>query len=358
MIFSVEKGVTVLVCSRNGEANLAPTLRSLSLQVVSPEVPWEVIFIDNASTDNTKKAADDLWNSYDLLIPYISVTESLPGKENAIDLGLRLSRYAYVIICDDDNWLNEDYVQVAFSIMSENKQIGLLGGFGIPVFEKEKPVWFSTYENSYAVGKQNSFNGEIKPTLEMRFIWGAGSVINKNAYQLLTNAGFSRILTQKKYPAIARCEDMELSQAIQLTGFKLWYDDRLIYRHFISGEKLTWHYLLSLAKSGAMVRPYLLLYSALHILGTKNKNPYDYYRKIWRQYKRNYILDMIISVLRLKNIRHNFCLLLQRHWEADHTDFSNVTKWYFLLGALQLNTAVFKSIFNQVVKLKNNLPSN
>ncbi len=83
------------------------------------------------------------------------------------------------------------------------------------------------------------------------FLWGAGAVINREAYFQLRAAGFSRIITYEKYPQIARGEDIELCVAIRLAGYKICYNEELHFQHFISKPKLTWKYLTRLAKEGA-----------------------------------------------------------------------------------------------------------
>jgi glycosyltransferase involved in cell wall biosynthesis len=249
MQFEGSMGVSVLICTFNGGRNLPETLSHLSRQRVSSELEWEILLIDNASTDDTAQMAVQTWINLKSLIPFKVLPEPRPGKNNAIDTGLLKARYKYAIICDDDNWLEENYVQTAFETISGNARIGMLGGRGIPVFEGKKPVWFDQFENYYAVGRQNLISGEV--TTSKGFLWGAGAVINREAYFKLLRAGFSRIITYQKYPEIARGEDIELCMAIRLAGYKIWFDEQLIFWHYISKPKLTWSYLTRLAKEGA-----------------------------------------------------------------------------------------------------------
>ena len=54
-------GITAAICTHNGAARLPATLRRLGLQSVPTEIPWEVVLIDNASTDGTADVARACW---------------------------------------------------------------------------------------------------------------------------------------------------------------------------------------------------------------------------------------------------------------------------------------------------------
>jgi glycosyltransferase involved in cell wall biosynthesis len=56
-------GISVVICTHNGAARLAQTVRHLAAQRVKPERPWEFLLIDNASADNTPAVARQLWLS-------------------------------------------------------------------------------------------------------------------------------------------------------------------------------------------------------------------------------------------------------------------------------------------------------
>ena len=61
-------GVTVAICCYNSSARIAETLRHLSLQRLSENIPWEVLIIDNACTDDTVEVAHpsrDFWTITD-----------------------------------------------------------------------------------------------------------------------------------------------------------------------------------------------------------------------------------------------------------------------------------------------------
>jgi glycosyltransferase involved in cell wall biosynthesis len=254
-----KKGVTVLVCTHNGALNLPDTFACLAKQKAIG-VAWEILVVDNASTDNTAEVAQQLAASMGA-VPVRVISEPLKGKEQGLYTGLRQASYQYVIVCDDDNWLDENYVGLAFRIMQEHPGVGLLGGRGLPAFDGPPPAWFFQFESFYAVGRQGRHDGMLVSSPGRgAYLWGAGSVINRAAIDLLESCGYRPVLTHADYPRF-RCEDLELCLAIQLAGYAIMYDGRLVFRHHITADRLRWSYLMENSRAGglgaALLQPYV-----------------------------------------------------------------------------------------------------
>ncbi len=54
-------GVSVIICCYNSSSRIIPTLQNLVKQRVPNHIPWEVIVVNNASTDNTGEVAKETW---------------------------------------------------------------------------------------------------------------------------------------------------------------------------------------------------------------------------------------------------------------------------------------------------------
>jgi glycosyltransferase involved in cell wall biosynthesis len=252
-----KEGISVLICCYNGAARITETIRHLAAQRVAAGVAWEVLLVDNASTDGVAAVARAAWQAAGAPTAFRVVEEPVPGKNNAVDRGFREARYGYVVLCDDDNWLNPTYAQVAWEIMRADPAIGLLGGPSEGAFEAEPPAWFGTFGRAYAVGPQQPASGELPPHA---FLWGAGLVVNRAAYDRLLAAGFRRIITHQRYRRIARTEDGEFCLALRCTGYKAWYDERLRLRHYVTRDRLRWPYLLQLTREAGLASPLMDLY--------------------------------------------------------------------------------------------------
>lgn len=237
--------VSVVLCCHNSASRLPETLSHLLKQKVSKDLEWEVILVDNASTDNTSSLARRLW-PLDASAPLRMVYEPQLGLSYARRRGLETSRYELICFVDDDNWLSPNYIQRISEIMTTHPEVGACGGRSEAVFEKDPPEWFDKYALGFVIGRQEEKNGDM--TWRKGAIWGAGLVVRKAAWLQLLENGFQPLLTGRKGKKLTSGEDYELCYALRLAGWKLWYDDNLVLQHFITANRLTLRYLAQLRK--------------------------------------------------------------------------------------------------------------
>lgn len=242
-------GLTFLICTHNGARRLPETLRHLAAQQPVVGLPWEVLLISNASTDDTLIVAPQLWSSLDAPVPLRLLEEPIPGKENALIRGFNEALYECISIVDDDNWLFPDYLAQAAQLMVAHPEIGILGALAHGAFEVQPPAWFKQFEAVYAVGPQAAHKGPL--TAPGAYLYGAGSVVRRSAWLHLRANDFIFTTSTKRGKIIVSGEDVELGDALRLAGYQLWYDDRLQLQHFMYKERLTWEYLLRIGQGTA-----------------------------------------------------------------------------------------------------------
>ena len=270
-------GISVVICCFNSVLRIEQTLNHLMAQKGILQTSWEVIIVDNKSTDNTAEFSRSIWNSYDVEKPAFNVIfEPLQGLSMARSKGIEASQFDYVLFCDDDNWLNEDYLKKALENMETSPYIGALGGEGTPIFEMKEPPYF--WINQYhvlAVGPQAEKEGDITDT--RRVLYGAGMVINKNAYNtLIKKFQFQFLISDRKGNSLISSGDHELCFALRIIGYKIYYSRELKFRHFIPGSRTTIEYykklFLEFGKSYALLQPYHINKNKILTL----KNDYRY----------------------------------------------------------------------------------
>ncbi len=279
-------GISIIICVYNGAGRIIPTLKALSEQNIPADLLCELLIVDNTSTDNTSVIAKNYWISVNSPFPITILTESRPGKANALVKGYNTARYELMILVDDDNWLNPDYIKTVTEIYTRHPNIGLLGGYGRALFEPEKqPNWFKTWETCYACGNIHEQNGFLKPNDFS--IWGAGSVLRKTMWVSLITNGFKFYNSVSGGKAIT--EDTELSMAITFTGHQLYFDDRLWFTHDLRGSRITWNNLLTQQSMNGKGNAILYMYR-LTFNQTSNQQIFWPFSKIimklsWRSFK-------------------------------------------------------------------------
>ncbi len=252
-------GISVIVCTHNGAQRLPATLNHIV--ELQSNLPWELIVVDNASTDDTTSVCDNILANQSRFTNWKLVEEKKPGLNSARLRGLREAQFEYVLFCDDDNGLSENYLILGQEIISANPQIGALGGCGIPQFETGKPAWFDKYSHSFAVGPQAAEDGKLSGLAAE--LYGAGTFFRKEPLLGFFYKGFSTVMSDRKGKTLASGGDVEWCYLIQLAGYELWYDHRLTFLHSMPEGRMQWSYYLRLKQGIALGGSNLLPYECL-----------------------------------------------------------------------------------------------
>ena len=234
---SLPEGLSVVICAYNAAGIIGKALEHLLAQERQSEFPWELILVDNASTDGTAAMALELWNSP---VPLRIVEEKRQGIAYARQSGMRAAAYAYIGFVDQDNWVDPDWLENAWRLIHAFPQAGLIGAEGRAVFETPPPIWYARYERNYAVGPQLPQDGKIQDP--ERLIYTAGCVLRTRAAHAMLDAGFEPLLTSRAGSELLSGEDSEIQLIIRLMGWELHYNSALRFQHFMPTSRLSWDY--------------------------------------------------------------------------------------------------------------------
>jgi glycosyltransferase involved in cell wall biosynthesis len=249
--------VSVVVPTHNGAGLLPRTLSHIAAQEVPPDLSWEVIVIDNASTDGTAEAAHAAWPA-EARVGIRVVRAPELGLANAHRRGFAEARGELVTWVEDDNRIAPDWVERARRTMTEHPEVGACGGLNEPECEGA-PSWLTPRWGYYACGAQ----GEPGDVTEGRgYLWGAGLTVRSDAWRGLVERGFEPLLSDRRGRAnYSSGGDSEICLALRLSGWRLWFEPGLRMRHFLQAHRLDWRYLRRLRRgvwsSSVGLDPYL-----------------------------------------------------------------------------------------------------
>lgn len=128
---------TVIMCTRNRAEQLRNALTALAGLKVPKGLKWEVVVVDNGSTDATPQVIE----SFAKAIPIRRVWQPVAGLSNARNAGVKAAKGKYILWTDDDakvapNWL-KGYVEA----FKEFPNASVFGGKVTPVLEEPQSLW-------------------------------------------------------------------------------------------------------------------------------------------------------------------------------------------------------------------------
>ena len=250
-------GFSVILCTHNGKSRLEPTLIHLAGVQIPQGVNVELIVVNNASTDGTELFAVEKWQELGSPFPLNVLHEERPGKGYAVEKGYDAAAYSYILTVDDDNWLDSEYLINIIELYKSNPQIGVLQGRNVGVFENSPPQWAEELKQYFIIGSPKKDTGYFDNN--NFFVWGAGMVILKADWEYLRRSGFSFLTS--KIPGKAAGEDNETAIGLLMLGRKIYYSDKLTYKHFIPAGRVKWEKMKQNFEVFGYVSHYYFLYS-------------------------------------------------------------------------------------------------
>lgn len=252
------KGISVIICCYNSGNKLVATLQHLAKQQSLLGICFELVIVDNNCTDNTIQSASAIWASLNTPFPLTIVQQILPGLNYARDTGIKTAHYEYLVLCDDDNWLYDDYLLKVHNLFEAMPTVALIGGVGEAVLETPAPAWFTKLNGfGYAIGSEERKTGYVAS------IYGAGMAIRKSVFTVSMNDRLSFILTDRAGTNLSSGGDTEICLLLANAGHKIYLDTSLTFKHFLSSNRLKWSYYLKLRRSFGKAAAYLQLYDPM-----------------------------------------------------------------------------------------------
>lgn len=133
----MERFVSIIMPTWNGAHRIGPSIDSVINQSHNE---WELLVIDDGSTDDTEEVIKEYANG-DTRIIYLKNDENL-GIQKSLNRGLREAKGEYIArIDDDDRWIDRDKLKQQIEFLDLNKDYVLVGTGAIVKNEKNTELF-------------------------------------------------------------------------------------------------------------------------------------------------------------------------------------------------------------------------
>lgn len=220
--------VSVVVSTFNRASQLRGAIDRLVAQ--HTRVPYEVIVIDNNSTDETPRVLEELGLQHRALVRHRF--ESRQGVSYGRNSGIEVSRAPIVAFTDDDVQVTLDWVERITAAMKAHPHVDCVGGRVLPIWTKAPPSWVTKRHWSPLAlvdyGDQPFYVDHTRPLCLL-----TANVAYRRA--ALDEIGWFS-------PDFPRCQDHELLLRLWDSGRRGLYLPSLVVTCEVPASRLRWSY--------------------------------------------------------------------------------------------------------------------
>jgi glycosyltransferase involved in cell wall biosynthesis len=224
---------TVIIVTHNRAATLRESLTALAR--LHPQPSWELLVVDNASTDSTREVVSRAASMLPAPVRY--QYEPALGKYAALNNGIRASEGRFIAATDDDGFPREDWLAKAAEGFARFG-CGFVGGPVFPIWSAAKPPWIA--EKDSLAGKVLALQdyGTAPREYGRSIAWplGVNVAYRRDVFEhvglfegeLGRVAGTLRSQAQREWHLRARA-----------AGIRGFYLPEMIVRHLVTPDRLT-----------------------------------------------------------------------------------------------------------------------
>jgi glycosyltransferase involved in cell wall biosynthesis len=230
--------ITVILCTYNRCQDLVNALSSVAASRLPESVEWEVLVVDNNSSDQTREAVEGFLRRYPGRFRYLF--EPQQGKSHALNAGIRETQSEILAFTDDDAIVDPDWLWNLTSALHGREWSGV-GGRIIPVWAKPLPSWLSTADPD-TMGPFVAFDPGTGAGPLRRPPYGANMAFRREAFE---KYGGFRVDLSRSCSNLQGREDIEFANRLLAGGERLWYEPRAVVRHPAPEYRMEKRYVLN-----------------------------------------------------------------------------------------------------------------
>jgi len=239
--------ISAIICPYNPRPDLFKlVLEALARQTIGLD-RFDIVIVDNNSSPPLAAADWNLDGKLSLRI----VRETRQGKVFAYDCAVQSATCDLICMIDDDNVLDDDYLQRALEIANANPHLGAFSGITRGKYECAVPRWKEPLMGFLGV---RDYGAETICSAEDKWgHWepiGAGMVLRKSVglqyIQLLHASPHALRLDRSGSGGLLSGGDSLLARSAYRVSLQCSYQPSLKLDHYIKGSRLGTRYLMRL----------------------------------------------------------------------------------------------------------------
>jgi glycosyltransferase involved in cell wall biosynthesis len=238
--------LSVIICTHNPRASyFEKVLNALKAQTL-PMEQWELLLVDNASTESLCETIDLGWH-----FNARHIRENQLGLTPARLRSIQEAQTETLVFVDDDNVLESDYLEIALRISKDWSILGAWGGQTIPEFEEQPPDWTKPYWGYLAVREFDRDKWSNLLHQNETTPCGAGLCVRKvvaEKYAALVNNDPKRKNLGRRGKRLLSGEDIDLACTSCDMGLGMGLFTSLKLMHLMPTSRLSEEYLLRIVE--------------------------------------------------------------------------------------------------------------
>ena len=229
--------ITVIVCTYNRCELLAKTLDGIVAQTLPEPIKWEVLVVDNNSSDRTREVVE----SFCVKAPARCrmVFEQQQGLSYARNTGIRNARGEILAFTDDDIAVESGWLWNLTSSLHSGEWAGA-GGQIIPVALEALPNWLPV-DDFRTLGPFAGFDLGEDPLPLTRPPYGGNMAYRREMFE---KYGAFRVDLGRAGTNLQGREEVEFANRLLAEGEKLRYEPAAVVRHSVPGNRMGKGYVL------------------------------------------------------------------------------------------------------------------
>ena len=221
---------SVVIATYNRAADLRETLRSLS--ALRPHGAWEVVVVDNNSTDDTRRVVEDAARAFPVRLRYLFEREQ--GRSPALNAGIRAARGAIIVTTDDDVRVPPGWLNAAADGLA-SLDCDFVGGRVLPIWGAPRPPWLPDHGGrQWAVIALLDY-GDEPLEFGARVPLGVNMAFRRTAFE---TAGLLDPNTGRKAGTLLGQEVREWCIRARQAGLRGFYVPTMAVEHVIPADRL------------------------------------------------------------------------------------------------------------------------